>query len=169
LPLLARLHGPGKGQPSCPALAKQMLAEVLGWFPGQAFTLVADGAYACKELLGDLDARVVFVGRMRGDAALYDPQVPKAKKGKRGPKAKKGPKLPPPKEAAAKADRKRTPSGLWLWRALGVAVYGQSRSLAVVSYEAVWPRVLGLRRIQVLVVRDTGGRMRDCYLFTTDL
>lgn len=169
LPLLARLRGPGKGQPSCPVLARQMLAEVLAWFPGHAFTLVADGAYACNELLGDLDARVVFVGRMRGDAALYDPQIPKAKKGKRGPKAKKGPKLPPPKEAAAKADRKRTSIGPWLWCALEVVAYGRSRRLAVVSYEAVWPRVLGLRPIQVLVVRDREGRMRDCYLFTTDL
>src|SRR5437764_1300107 len=81
LPLLARLHQPGTGQPSCPALAKQMLAEVLAWFPGHTFTLVADGAYACRELLGDLDARVVFVGRMRGDAAVYDPHVPQGKKG----------------------------------------------------------------------------------------
>src|SRR5262245_25735192 len=54
LPLLARLHLPGKGQPSCAALAKQLLAEVLGWFPSHSFTLVGDGAYACKELLGDL-------------------------------------------------------------------------------------------------------------------
>jgi DDE superfamily endonuclease len=169
LPLLARLHLPGKGQPSCPALAKQMLAEVLAWFPGHTFTLVGDGAYACRELLGDLDARVVFVGRMRGDAAVYDPHVPQARKGKRGPKAKKGPRLPAPKEAAARADRKRTTFGLWLWRAVEVVVYGQSRRLAVVSYEAVWPRVLGLRPIQVLVVRDPEGRMRDCYLFTTDL
>ena len=35
LPLLARLHRPGKGQPSGPLLAKQMLAEVLAWFPFQ--------------------------------------------------------------------------------------------------------------------------------------
>src|SRR5215471_19872464 len=47
LPLLARLHLPGKGQPSCAVLAKQMLTEVLGWFPRHTFTLVADGAYAC--------------------------------------------------------------------------------------------------------------------------
>jgi hypothetical protein len=169
LPLLARLHLPGPGQPSCPVLARQMLAEVLDWFPGHTFTLVADGAYACKELLLDLDERVVYVGRMRGDAAVYDPQVPKAKKGKRGRKATKGPRLPKPKEAAAKADRKRTKVGPWLWRLVEVVVYGQSRRLAVVSYQAVWPRVLGLRPIQVLVVRDPEGRMRDCYLFTTDL
>jgi hypothetical protein len=169
LPLLARLHLPGKGQPSCPVLARQMLAEVLGWFPNHTFTLVGDGAYACKELLKDLDERVVFVGRMRGDAAVYDPQVPTAQEGQRGRKAQKGPKLPKPREAAAKADRKRTNVGEWLWHRIEVFVYGRSRGLAVVEYEAVWPRVLGLRPIQVLVVRDPEGRMQDCYLFTTDL
>ena len=132
LPLLARLHAPGKGQPSCPVLARQMLAEVLDWFPHHSFTHVADGAYACKELLLDLDERVVFVGRMRGAVAVYDPQVPPAKKGQRGPKAKKGAKLPKPREAAAKADRKRTSVGAWLWRPLEVFVYGRSRRLAVV-------------------------------------
>lgn len=169
LPLLARLHLPGQGHPSCPALAKQMLTEVLGWFPKHTFTLVGDGAYACKELLLDLDTRVVFVGRLRGDAALYDPRVPVAKKGQRGPKAKKGPRLPKPKEAAAKADRKRTSVGLWLWQAFEVILYGKSRPLSVVSYEAVWPRVLGLRPIQVLVVRDRSKELDDVYLFTTDV
>jgi hypothetical protein len=169
LPLLARLHLPGKGHPSCPALAKAMLAEVLQWFPKHCFTLVGDGAYACMELLGDLDhARVVFVGRMRGDACVYDAKVPQAKKGKKGPKAKKGPKLPKPKEAALKADRKRTSVGEWLWQRIEVAVYGESRSLLVVNYEAVWPRVLGLHPIQIVVVRDPEKRMKDCYLFTTD-
>jgi DDE superfamily endonuclease len=169
LPLLARLHLPGKGQPSCPVLAKAMLAEVLAWFPRHTFTLVGDGAYACKELLRELDERVVFVGRLRGDAAVYDPRVPRAKPGQRGRKAKKGPRLPKPKEAAAKADRKRTGVGEWLWRPIEVLLYGQSRSLAVVGYVAVWPRVLDLRPIQVLVVRDLEGRLDDCYLFTTDL
>jgi hypothetical protein len=169
LPLLARLHRPGPGQPSCPVLAQGMLAEVLGWFPGQLFTLVADAAYACKELLLGLDERVAFVGRIRGDAAVYDPQAPQARKGQRGRKPKKGPKLPKPRDAAAKADRKRTTVGEWLWRRIEVVIYGQGRAFAVVGYQAVWPRVLGLRPIQVLVVRDPKGRMQDCYLFTTDL
>lgn len=169
LPLLARLHLPGKGQPSCPALARQMLAEVLAWFPGRLFTLVADGAYACKELLAELDERVHFVGRMRGDAAVYDPHVPRQPKGKRGAKPKKGPRLPCPREAAQKADRKRTESGCWLWRAVEVCLYGRSRALKAVAYEALWPRVLGYRPIKLVVVRDPEGKMRDCYLFTTDL
>lgn len=169
LPLLARLHLPGKGNPSCATLVKDMLVEILGWFPKRTFTLVGDGAYACKELLRDLDERVTFVGRLRGDAALYDPRVPASKPGQRGQKAKKGPRLPKPKEAAAKADRKRTLVAGWLWQAVEVLVYGRQRSLKALHYEAVWPTVLGLRPIQVVVVRDPEGRMRDAYLFTTDL
>jgi hypothetical protein len=169
LPLLARLHQPGKGQPSCADLAKEMLAEVLAWWPERRFTLVADGAYATKGLLIDLDERVTFVGRLRGDAAVYDPRVPAAKKGQRGPKAKKGPRLPKPKEAAAKADRKRSTSGDWVWQDVEVMVYGCTRWLKALAYQAVWPTVLGYRPIQVVVVRDPSGRMKDCYLFTTDL
>ena len=33
----------------------------------------------------------------------------------------------------------------------------------------MWPRVLGLRPIQIVVVRDPSGQMDDIYLFTTDL
>jgi hypothetical protein len=169
LPLLARLHLPGKGQASCAELAQEMLGEVLAWWPQRRFILVGDGAYATKVLLGNLDERVSFVGRLRGDAAVYDPRVPKAKKGQRGPKAKKGSRLPKPKEAAAKADRKRTARGAWAWQDVEVSVYGCVRSLKALSYAVVWPTVLGYRPIQVVVVRDPSGRMRDCYLFTTKL
>jgi hypothetical protein len=170
LPLLARLHLPGKGQPSCAELAKGMLGEVTAWFPGREFTLVGDGAYACKELLlDDFPQCVRFVGRMRGDAAVYDPKVPRQRKGKPGPKPSKGPRLPSPKEAASKADRKRMGSGDWLWQAVEVTIYGTRRTLRAVSYQAVWPRVLGLRQIQIVVVRDPERKMDDVYLFTTDL
>jgi hypothetical protein len=169
LPLLARLHLPGTGQPSCADLTRAMLAEVLGWWPERRFILVGDGAYATKSLLADLDERVTFVGRLRGDAAVYDPHVPVSPKGKRGPKAKKGVRLPKPKEAAAKADRKRTTTGDWVWQDVEVMVYGCARSLQALAYEVVWPTVLGYRTLQVVVVRDPTGRMRDCYLFTTDL
>jgi hypothetical protein len=168
LPLLARLHLPGKGQPGCATLAKEMLDEVRGWSPDRDFTLVGDGAYACKEMLGESPDRVRFVGRMRGDAAVYDPRVPRQKKGKRGRKPTKGPRLPSPRDAAKKADRKRTAEGDWLWQAVQVTTYGSQRMLLAVSYQAVWPRVLGLRPIQIVVVRDPEGRMDDVYLFTTD-
>lgn len=169
LPLLARLHLPGKGQPSCVDLTREMLAEVLEWFPDRNFTLVGDGAYASKGLLGALDPRVAFVGRMRGDAAVYDPRVRPSQSKRPGRKAQKGPRLPKPKEAAVKADRKRTTVGAWVWQAVEVIVYGCPRSLRAITYEAVWPTVLGLRPIQVVVVRDPERRMRDAYRFTTEL
>lgn len=168
-PLLARLHRPGKTQPSCPRVARDLLAEVLAWFPGRRFTLVGDGAYASKALLSGLDERVSFVGRLRGDAAVHDPRVPQAKKGQRGRKAQKGPRLPSPKEAAAKADRKRSAVGDWLWQEVTVTAYGKERVLRAVAYLAVWPHVLGLRPVRVVVVRDPAGKLGDAYLFTTDL
>jgi hypothetical protein len=147
-----------------------MLAEILAWFPGRDFTLVGDGAYASKGLLGGLDPRVTFVGRMRGDAAVYDPRVPAAKGKKRpGRQAQKGARLPRPKEAAAKADRKRSRTGAWVWQPVAVTVYGCQRGLQALAYEVVWPTVSGLRPLQVVVVRDPERKMRDAYLFTTDL
>src|SRR5207302_1835569 len=122
-----------------------------------------------KALLADLDERVTFVGRLRGDAAVYDPRVPAATKGRRGRKATKGPRLPGPKVAAAKADRKRSAAGDWVWREVAVTVYGCRRVLWAFAYEAVWPTVLGLRPVRVVVVRDPEGRLADAYLFTTDL
>jgi hypothetical protein len=169
IPLMARLHHSGKGNPSCAQLARQMVDEVVGWYPNYHFTLVGDGAYASSVLLKDLDKGVVFVGRLRGDACLFDPRVPKVSKAKRGPKAKKGKRLPSPKEAAKKADRKRVATGEWLWQEVCVTIYGQTRRLQAFAYEAVWPKVLQLRPIQIVVVRDPEGRMDDVYLFTTDL
>ena len=169
LPLLARLHLPGAGSPSCVDLAAEMLGEVLRWFPGRRIVLIGDGAYASNGLLGGLDPRVAYLGRLRGDAEVYDPQVPPQPPGKRGRKPQKGPRLPGPRDAARRADRARTGQGPWVWRDLEVTVYGVTRMLRVLAYQVVWPEVLGLRPIRIVGVRDPAGRFRDAYLFTTDL
>ncbi len=169
LPLLARLHLPGKAQPSCARLARQMLAEVQSWFPGRALILVGDGAYACQAALAALPAGVTFVGRLRGDAALFDPHAPPAAKGRRGRKPTKGARLPSPKQAALKADRQRSGRGPWRWQEVTVTAYGRARVLRVLSYAAVWPRVLGLLPVRVVVVRDPEGKLADAYLLATDL
>ena len=51
LPIHAKLHLPGKGQPSEAALAKQMLDDVLAWFPDRKLIFLGDGAYSTKNLL----------------------------------------------------------------------------------------------------------------------
>ena len=169
LPLLARLHLPGKANPSCVDLAAELLAEVLRWFPERQIVLIGDGAYAAQGLLGSLDPRVRYVGRMRGDAEIYDPRVPPQPPDKRGRKPTKGPRLPNPRAAARLADRNRRGRGPWVWHDLEVTVYGVTRLLRVLAYQAVWPEVLGLRPIRIVVVRDPEGKFRDAYLFTTDL
>lgn len=168
LPLLARLHLVGKGQPSPPALAKALLREVLGWYPEFRFVLVGDGGYSAEKLLHNLDERVTYVGRIRGDAEVYDPVVPTQLKSKRGPKPKKGPRRPGPKEAAQRADANRTKKGPWVWQTVEVLTYGVQRTLQALAYTVVWPEVFGLRPIRLVVVRDPEGKLKDTYLFTTD-
>lgn len=169
LPIHARLHLPGKGQPSEATLAREMLQDVLAWFPDRKLVFLGDGAYSAKNLLGDLDERVIYVGVMRSDAALYDPVPPKQPKSKRGPKPRKGPRLPSPKEAVKKADRNRNGKGPWAWQWVEATAYGVTRRLKVLSFQAVWPKVLGVRPILVVLVRDPEGKLRDTFLFTTDL
>jgi hypothetical protein len=169
LPIHARLHLPGKGQPSEATLAKEMLQDVLQWFPSRKLVLLGDGAYSVKNLLGGLDERVTHVGVMRSDAAIYDPVPLKQPKSKRGPKPRKGLRLPSPKEAMKKAHRNRNGKGPWAWQWVEATAYGVTRRLQVLSFQAVWPKVLGLRPILVVLVRDPEGNFKDTYLFTTDL
>jgi hypothetical protein len=169
LPIHAKLHLAGKNQPSEATLAKQMLEDILAWFPDRKLVFIGDGAYSAKNLLGDFNPRVTYVGVMRADAAIYDPVPPKQPKSKRGKKPQKGPRLPNPKEAMKKADRNRSGRGPWAWQTVAATAYGVTRQLQVISFQAVWPEVLGLVPILVVLVRDPLGKFKDKYLFTTDL
>ena len=68
-----------------------------------------------------------------------------------------------------KADRNRSGQGPWVWQAVKATAYGVTRKLRVISFQAVWPEVLGLRPILVVLIRDPRGKFADKYLFTTDL
>jgi hypothetical protein len=167
-PIMARLHVSGDGKPTCSQLARQMLQALLDYFPDRCFSLLADGGYTNHELLGKLDKRVEYTGRMRADAELYDPQVPEQPKSKRGPKPKKGPRLLSPRDAAKEAVPPGQ-QGKYQWQEVAVTMYGVGKVLWAFGYEAFWPSVMGLRRVRVVVVRDPEGKMQDCYLITTDL
>ncbi len=169
LPIHAMLHLAGKKNKSEATLAKEMLHDILRWFPDRKLVLVGDGAYSVNNLLGDLNDRVTYVGVMRADAAIYDVIVPKQSKSKRGPKPRKGPRLPNPKEAVKKADGNRRGSGPWTWQTVKAEAYGVPRKLKVLSFQAIWPEVRGLVPILVVLVRDPLGKFDDKYLFTTDV
>jgi len=169
LPIHAKLHLAGKNQKSEATLAREMLRDILDWFPDRKLVFIGDGAYSTKNLLGDLDPRVTYVGVMRADAAIYDPHVPKQSKSKRGRKPQKGPRLPNPKQAVKKADGNRSGRGPWTWQTVRATAYGVTRKLQVLSFQAVWPEVHGLVPILVVLVRDPRGKFDDKYLFTTDV
>jgi hypothetical protein len=169
LPLYAKLHLAGKHHPSEATLARDMLQDLLGWFPDRKLVFIGDGAYSASNLLANLDPRVTYVGVMRGDAAIYDPVVPKPPKSKPGRKATKGPRLPNPRQAVKKADANRSGKGPWTWQTVKATCYGVKRKLRVLSFQAVWPEVRGLLPILVVLVRDPQGRFDDKYLFTTDV
>jgi hypothetical protein len=169
LPIYAKLHLAGNNRPSEATLAKEMLQDLLGWFPDRKLVFVGDGAYSAGNLLADLDPRVTYVGVMRADAAIYDPLVPKQPKSKPGRKATKGPRLANPKEAVKKADGNRRGQGPWTWQTVKATCYGVTRKLRVLSFQAVWPEVRGLLPILVVLVRDPLGKFDDKYLFTTDV
>jgi len=169
LPIHAMLHLAGKNHKSEATLAKEMLQDILGWFPDRKLVFIGDGAYSAKNLLGNLDPRVTYVGVMRADAAIYDPIAPKQPKSKRGRKPEKGPRLPSPKEAVKKADGNRSGRGPWTWQTVKARAYGVTRKLQVLSFQAVWPEVHGLLPILVVLVRDPLGKFQDKYLFTTDV
>jgi len=169
LPLHAMLHLAGKNNKSEATLAKEMLQDILGWFPDRKLVFIGDGAYSANNLLGDLDPRVTYVGVMRADAAIYDPIVPKQPKSKRGPKPEKGPRLPNPKEAVKKSDGNRSGREPWTWQTVKATAYGKTRKLQVLSFQALWPEVRGLLPILVVLVRDPLGKFDDKYLFTTDV
>jgi len=169
LTIHAMLHLAGKNNKSEATLAREMLRDILEWFPDRKLVFIGDGAYSANNLLGDLDPRVTYVGVMRADAAIYDPIVPRQSKSKRGPKPEKGPRLPNPKEAVKKADANRRGQGPWTWQTVKAKAYGVTRKLQVLSFQAVWPEVRGLVPILVVLVRDPLGKFDDKYLFTTDL
>lgn len=169
LPIHAMLQLPGKGQPSEADLARRMLNEVSQWFPERKLLLVGDGGYSAKNLLKDLNPRTRYVGLMRADAAIHSPQVAPRRRDTPGRKPTKGPRLPAPRTIAQKADRAQSAKSRWQWTLIEVFAYGQMRRFQVCSFQAVWPKVLGSRLIQVVVVRALDKGFGEAYLFTTDL
>jgi hypothetical protein len=171
LPVMARLHQSGEEFPSCAQLARDMVQELMQNYPNRQFLLLGDGEYSNSVLLDGLDGlgeRIDYIGRMRADAALYDPKVPKQPSNKRGAKPKKGAKLAKPKEVAKQAVPPGQ-QGTHQWQEAKVRAYGKERLLWACTFIALWPQVLGYRPIQVVVVRDPEGVMDDCYLMATNV
>ena len=168
LPIHAMLDE-GKKKVGEPILARRMLKDIQKWFPDRQMTLVGDGGFSAKTLLGNLNKRVRYVGLMRSDAAIHNPIIPPRKEGQRGPNRKRGERLPSPREAFKKVDRSRSPKNPWRWKTIEVYAYGETRRFNVCCFQATWPKVFGSRVIQVVLCRPLDKGYDDVCLYTTDL
>jgi hypothetical protein len=163
VPLLARLY---RGVKRCPAseyrkrteLAREMVERLLEWLPAnRSILLLGDGEYACKTLVRELPARVVFVGPAVMGAALHEP--PPDYRG-RGRPRKVGRRLPSPALLAAARPAR--------WRRTTVEIYGRTVPLLVCTLVCLWPKVAGSRLVRLVVTRDPRGRFKDRAFFATD-
>ena len=169
LPLSARLHLPGEANPSGVDLAAEMLAEVLRWFPDRQIVLIGDGGYAGHGLLGDLDPRVQYVGRMRGRRGDLRSAGAAPARWQARPQAAEGTATAQPARGGEPGrPQSRRPGALGVARHRGDRLWGDPDAprLGVPGGVA---RSAGVAPIQIVVVRDPEGKFRDAYLFTTDL
>lgn len=144
------------------ALARQLVAVLMHWFPNRAFRLTGDGGFATHELAsfaGRHDHRLALISRVHPDANLYDPAPPR-RKGQSGRPRVKGRKAPSPKQIVVRSKRER----------LIVSWYGGgTRRVEVVTSTGHWYKAgRGLVPIRWVFVHDLTGTHRDEYFFSTD-
>jgi hypothetical protein len=136
------------------------------WYPKREIVAVADRAYASLKLLDrcrSLSNPILFVSRLRLDAALYRPAPPR-RQGQIGRPRIKGERLPNLSEVAQDP---RT-----VWKTITIANwYGSSeRMVEIASNTAVWYST-GLFAVPLrwVLVRDPKGKFKPQALLCTDL
>lgn len=169
LPVLAALYRPealntaeGRRHKTPPALARQLTAVLIHWFPARKFILLGDGGYASHELARFCHRHrrhVTLVSRFHKDANLYLPP-PTRRKGRPGRPRVKGRKLPQPQRVVARGPL----------TGAGVTWYGgEHRRVQWTSAPGGWYRSgHGLVPVRWVYGRDVQGTHRDEYFFTTD-
>ena len=163
IPIAFRLY---RSKKQCPAeqykkrteLAREMLGMVVDWIPTHhKIRLVGDNEYACRNVVYDLPKRVVFIGPVVLNDALYD--EPKPRSG-RGRKRKKGERMLSPEKLIA---AEQIP-----WEKHTVVLYGKPVEVLIKSQKCLWYTVAGQRLVRVIVTRDPKGHIEDRAYFSTD-
>jgi DDE superfamily endonuclease len=158
LPVLARLvhKDTGPAPASRLMLARQMAAALATALPGRALHVVADAAYAGKELRR-LPEQVTWTTRLRKDAALHE--LPGPRTGKRGRPRLKGKQLPSLVGLAKTAS----------FAPVTVRRYGKTVTVHAAVTEYLWYGVFGPRPVQAVLTREHAKTGYDVALVTTDL
>jgi hypothetical protein len=164
IPIALRLY---RSKKRCPEkqyrkrteLAREMVEMIDTWMPeGRKALLIGDTEYACKGIVRGLTKRIVFVGPMNMDAALYDP--PPAKNTGSGRPRKKGKRLLSPKQLIAANDIP--------WESRDMVLYGKTVTVFIKTQTCLWYTVAGVIPVRMIVTRDPKRRIEDRAYFTTD-
>jgi hypothetical protein len=163
LPVLARLHVPGRGRavkprrqaaPASTVSAAVALVTVLaGAFPGRAVHVVADAHYHGPALRG-LPGNVTWTTRLPKNAVLYALAPPPVRKPGRPPR--KGPRLGTAADLAAAA----------AWTRTAVRIYGRDTAEDLAEITCLWYGCLDVIPVRVILARAAGLTLA---LVTTDL
>jgi hypothetical protein len=168
LPVLAALYRPesldqaeNRRHKTAPALAHQLMAVLIHWFPERKFVFLGDGGYASHELAWFCHRHhrhASLVSRFHGDARLYAPAPKQRPRNGRPPL--KGRKLPTPAQVVA---RRVLTTTTVQWYG------GADRRVGLVSGTGLWYKSgAGVVSIRWVFVRDLQGTHRDEYFYSTD-
>jgi hypothetical protein len=167
LPILMRLY---RSQADCQKrgdkhrkktqLARVLVEQVSKWLPDKPLELVADAAYACREVLRHLPRGVVFVGAMRADAALHRPRTRKCRSPVTGRLLTKDIPLPKPEKLARD---KNIP-----WLSMTLPLYGKQTQVQYKELVARWPRPAGKALLKIVIVQVLRGELPVRVFFCTD-
>lgn len=163
LPVLARLHVPGKGRAVKPrrqaapastvSAAAALVTRLAQAFPGRQVDVVADAHYH-GPALKDLPRNVTWTTRLPKNAVLFAPAPPPVRKPGRPPR--KGPRLGTPADLAAAA----------AWTAAVVRIYGRDEAEDLAEIRCLWYGCLDVLPVRVILARDPDTTLA---LVTTDL
>jgi len=158
LPVLARLHLPGKGAgPSKVTVAAELVTLLGAAFPGRRLHVVADAAYH-GPALRDLPANVTWTCRLPRTSVLYGLAPPRT--GRRGRPRTKGDRLGTPADLARNAT----------WTTHQVITYhGRTDIKHIATVRCLWYGSFHARAVTVILVRDQDTATGyDLALVTTD-
>lgn len=156
----------GKRHKTLTEWAGQLLLLIRRWCPGREIVAVADSTYASLKLLDRcrrLSEPITFVARLRLDAALYEPALPR-RHGQIGRPRMKGERLPNLSTFAEDPDTEWAPITISGW-------YGaRRRAVEVVSDTAIWYST-GLPAVPLrwVLIRDPKEEFETQALLCTDL
>jgi hypothetical protein len=163
LPVLARLHVPGRGKARKPrrqaapastvSAAAELVTRLAAAFPGRPAHVVADAHYH-GPAIKDLPPGVTWTTRLPRNAVLSGLAPPRVRKPGRPPR--QGPRLGTPADLAATAS----------WTRAAVRIYGRDQAEDLAEVTCLWYGCTGTITVRVILARDAVATLA---LVTTDL